>query len=282
MNKYPYPVLTPYNTAYKNDIIFELECTKTMPGTDKLECELSYILLSDSIKKLIADSKADIYIKIKTSIISKMEKLQSERIIIDYNDIAEVDDIKLTLYVLARKGCVIESNEELDDIYGDEYSFQLRDNDVVAISNTEKLVYSLNGSDFIKFKTEDSRDGHGIRIDCNDNNYINIWVGKNFNEAYAKIKNDLELRNVINTNILFECFTYVLLEIIQNKSEHIEKEWFYLFEQMMNIIGTDVDEFVAKSKDGDTINLEYVYSVAQELMNNELEKSIIAISRKDS
>ncbi len=286
MNNYPYPVLAPLDSGYNEEIKFELNCTKQMIGKKELECELSYVLSSVFLKNLIEDEKAELYVKVKTSVVTKMYKCLSNRISINYEDIAESDTIGITLYIVAKENCIIKNNSELNEIYGDDYEYALRPNDILAISNTEELIYNLNGNDFIKFFASEEQNGKGIKIDCDGSNYIRIVIGTEFNTAYVNVKGDIELRNIINTNLVFECFVYILIEIAQNKDEYHENDWYTALDQLMGTLDVgdtnmDIETFIDIANDGDRINMEYIFKIAQELINNELENSMIKIGGKE-
>ena len=281
MNNYPYPVLTVEDSAYKDGINFELSYKKEVIDGKNMVCEIEYSLTSTYLNSLLSNGLASLYVKVLTSMYSKMIKLEGYKFKIPFEKIAEVDVIQITLYVLAEDGCEIKQCDEIKDIYGKNYYIKLRKNDILAISNTEKLDYNLNGNDFIKFKTVEGQEGNGIRISCSEENYLNILVGNSFNAAYTKVKSKVNIRDSINAHILFEAFVFTLVEIAQYQEQYENKEWYKVFVQIMASIDLDVDEFINKAIDDGKVVMEYIFEMAQKMINNEIENSIIRISKME-
>ena len=111
-------------------------------------------------------------------------------------------------------------------------------------------------------------------------NYVSIQIGHKFNEAYAIIKKEASIRDVINSHLLFEAFVYIILDIIQKPDEYIEKPWYKVLDSTFEYEGRTLDEFKKIVKDEDVIDIEAVYEVAQQLINNQLERSIISASER--
>ena len=281
MNNYPYPVLTAEESAYIEEVEFNLQYKKEVIDKKYMECEIGYTLTSAYLTDLIERGNAILYVKVSTSMYSKMIKLNGYKFKIPLEKIAEIDVIDITLYLLAEEGCEIKACKEINSIYGTDYRIKLRKNDVLAISNTEKLDYKLNGNDFIKFTTVEEQEGNGIKINCSEENFLNINVGKSFNTAYKKLKNKVNIRDSVNAHILFETFVYTLVEIAQYKDEYESKEWFKVFTQIMASIDLEIDDFINKAIDDGKVIMEYIFVIAQKMLNNEIENSIIRISKME-
>ena len=281
MNNYPYPVLTEFDSGYKEDVTFAITNIITANEKEGLIFKIDYELLSQSLKSKIDNNQAELFVKIESKIISKMEKYDAGKIEIKYEDLAENDKLNINLFILALDNCSINSNDDLLDIYGDNYSYNLRKNDVLAISNTETFYYNLSGNDFIKFVPDAKQDGCGFRINCDKSNYIQIIVGKNFNTAYGRIKGNINVRDIFNSHIIFETFAYILIGLAQDKERYIEKEWYQSFNQIIDSAGKDIDNIIASASDGEGINMEFIYKTAQELIDNNVEKTIIRVGEKE-
>ena len=188
------------------------------------------------------------------------------------------DKIEITAYILSNDETMLNWSDELVDNYP-KIRRKMRKNDILAISNKELLDYNLENN-FFKFSEVPEQEGKGIRIDLNGQNYVSIQIGHKFNEAYAIIKKEASIRDVINSHLLFEAFVYIILDIIQKPDEYIEKPWYKVLDSTFEYEGRTLDEFKKIVKDEDVIDIEVVYEVAQQLINNQLERSIISASER--
>lgn len=283
MNNYPYPVLTYGQSAYK-DAYYELSCNDWDVRDGNVILSFSMDLSSATLNELIHLGKAKVIIKATSEILSKTFEIEgnADRAVLRLEgvNLKTNDIISVTAYIVAKESFDYLWNEELRDYYPRDLKTHIRKNDVLAISNTDKFDYTVLNTDFIKIRCSDEQEGKGPLIRLSNDNYIEIVVGRSLNHAYAVTKSDQRISSIFGSHLVFEAFVFVLIDIIQNKDEHMEKEWFRLFSNLLqSVTGDDVDEMIQKVKD-ESIDLNQVYEIANSLINNQIENSLIRASRE--
>ena len=286
MNGYPYPVLTETDSAYLENIFFNISFLKYEYEGNRVKFFLNADLNSESLKQYIENEDAEILIRVKTGICVKIFKKAKfeEKIVIELEcgDIKANDTIEVSANIIARHSFVLTKSDEILDCFGTEYSVTLRKADVLAISNTEKLNYNTTSNDFIKFKSSPDMNNCGFKIRLADLNYIEVLVGEEFNHSYGVLKNSkaaAKISPILNSHIIFEVILYTLVEIIQEKDDYTQKEWYRLFEQAFLATGETIEEFKEKAYDDKTIDISYVYEMAQIMISNSLETPVISVSK---
>ena len=282
MNGYPYPVLTEVDSAYKKGINFNIEFSKYVCKNNTVKLSIGVALDSETLKKHIFENNAELIIKAATDIRSLVfhTKNLCENLDIEINteDIRANDTITLTAFVVAKTNFEFVVTDEMEDYFGENFSILLKKGDVLAISNNEKLNYNTTSNDFIIIRASDEMTGKGIKITLNDENHICILVSPEFKRAYATL-NDPKILTTLSSHILFEAFVYTLVEIAQEKEDYSNKEWYRLFSQALEVTGDNIDEFKRSAMDGRDIDMPYVFQVAQDMISNSLETSIINASK---
>lgn len=280
MNGYPYPVLTEVDSAYKKNIHFNIEYCKCEDLKGKIRLYVDAKLNSRTLCEKIEAGEAELVVKVITDIRAMLFRPQSIhhlQIEIENENIRTCDTIKIVAYVLAKKKFTLKINDEIEDYFGQGYCIDLSKGDVLAISNVEKLNYTLVSNDFIRIKGSQDFEGNGIGIRLANENNIDVMVGESFKHAYARIK-DPNFVPVIGSFMVFEAIVYALVEIAQRKDEYCEKEWYRMFDQAFQATGEDLDEFIEKAYD-ETIDMAYVFQKAQQMMNNSIENSVISLGK---
>ncbi len=282
MNGYPYPVLTEADSSYKEDVKFNIEFLKYICKDDSIALSVGITLESSTLKQHIVDNNAEIVIKAVTgirSLLFHIDGIQNNiEIKINNEDIKPNDSIKITSFIVAKTPFKLEISDEMEDLFGANYSIVLKKGDVLAISNDEKLNYNTTNNDFIMISGSEEMTGKGIRIRLNDENHIYILVGPEFKRAYATLNNP-KLSTALGSHLIFEAFVYTLVEIAQEKEDHSNKEWYRLFVQALEITGDSLDDFKLKAMDGSKVDMSYVFEVAQAMISNSLETSTININK---
>ena len=281
MNGYPYPVLTEVDSSYKENINFSIEFLKYDYDAGKVKLSLGINLTSESLKEYIKRGDAILVIKTVTNIRSQVHTLteyqEHAEILLESQNIRANDVIEITVYVIANSPFVLQMNNEIEEYFGDSFSITLRKGDLLAISNTEKLNYNTTNNDFIKIVGSSERNGQGIQIRLNDN-IIEILVGDDFKRSYVAVK-DAKISPILNSHLIFEAIVYTLIEIAQrDKEEYCNCEWYRLFSQAYLTTGETLDDFKDKVID-EGVDISYVYKVAQQMISNSLEMSVINVSR---
>lgn len=282
MNGYPYPVLTEADSSYKEDVKFNIEFLKYICKEDSIALSVGITLESSTLKQHIVNNNAEIVIKAVTgirSLLFHIDGIQNNiEIKINNEDIKPNDSIKITSFIVAKTPFKLEISDEMEDLFGANYSIVLKKGDVLAISNDEKLNYNTTNNDFIMISGSEEMTGKGIRIRLNDENHIYILVGPEFKRAYATLNNP-KLSTALGSHLIFEAFVYTLVEIAQEKEDHSNKEWYRLFVQALEITGDSLDDFKLKAMDGSKVDMSYVFEIAQAMISNSLETSTININK---
>lgn len=281
MNGYPYPVLTEVDSSYKENINFDIEFLKYDYDTGRVKLSLGINLTSESLKEYIQRGNAKLVIKTVTNIRSQVHTLteyqEYAEILLESQNVRANDVIEITAYVIANSSFVMQMNNEIEEYFGDSFSITLRKGDLLAISNTEKLNYNTTNNDFIKIVGSSERNGQGIQIRLNDNT-IEILVGDDFKRSYVAAK-DIKISPILNSHLIFEAIVYTLIEIAQrDKEEYCNCEWYRLFSQAYLATGETLDDFKDKVID-EGVDISYIYKVAQQMISNSLEMSVINVSR---
>ena len=280
MNGYPYPVLTEIDSAYKEKINFNIEFSKYACHDDKIVLSVGIMLNSETLKSHIEDDNAELVIKAVTGIRSSLFHIQDicDYIDIEINseDIRANDTITLTAFVVTKKSFDFLVTDEMEDYFGDNFSIRLKKGDVLAISNNEKLNYNTTTNDFIMISGSDEMTGNGIRVNLDDENHIYILVGPEFKHAYATLSNP-KISTMLGSHLVFEAFVYTLVELAQEKDDHSNKEWYRLFVQALAVTGETMDDFKIRAVDDKKVDMAYIFKVAQDMISNSLETSVINI-----
>ena len=281
MNGYPYPVLTEVDSSYKENINFEIEFLKYDYDAGNVKLSIGINLTSESLREYIQRGDAKLVIKTVTNIRSQVHTLteyqERTEILLESQNIRANDVIEITAYVIAHSPFVLQMNNEIEAYFGENFSITLRKGDLLAISNTEKLNYNTTNNDFIKIVGSSERNGQGIQIRLNEN-IIEILVGDDFKRSYVAVK-DARISPILNSHLIFEAIVYTLIEIAQrDKEEYCNCEWYRLFSQAYLATGETLDDFKDKAID-EGVDISYVYKVAQQMISNSLEMSVINVSR---
>lgn len=285
MNKYPYPVLSYEASSYKEEIVYEITYIRSISVQDSITFEFNVHMNSSFISKLICDEKAKMILKVQTGIYSTAFEVDilegSFRCTLQLSDIQSNDTLKFIGYVVANEEIVLSSNDEWLEIYDSNYCISLRKNAILAVSNEESLSYSTSNNDFIKFSVSNEQNGKGYKITFGSN-YINVTIGPDFNVAYGGVKNNRkEACMIFDSHLIFEVFVYTLIELVQQYEDYCESEWYKLFEQIFLQTGEfkTFNDFIRVAVDDEIIQVSEIYSMAQLMINNQIENSIISLSR---
>lgn len=282
MNGYPYPVLTEVDSAYKEEISFNIDFLKYTCDEDKVVLTVGVLLNSETLKKHIELKKAELVVKAITDIRSMVFHFEDFQETLEINinneDIRANDTIKLTAFIVAKQPFVLTTNEEMEKYFGENFSIELRKGDLLAISNDEKLNYNTTNNDFIMIKSSDDMEGKGLKIRLSDENHIEILVGPEFKHSYAILK-DPKVSPILNSHIVFEAIVYALVEIAQQKEDYSNKEWYRLFSQAFTATGETLEDFKEKANDNGYIDFSYIFEMAQLMISNSLETSVINVSK---
>ncbi len=289
MNRYPYPVLCNSNSSYNQDISFDISYINHRCSSGMITFKFAVSNNSKTIDELLQSSNARCLLKMQTGIftITKECELspQSIELTIPSEKIKRNDELKITCFVVANCDFILKHSPEMIDIYADDYEVSLNKNDVLAISNTVSLSYNTSNNDFIKFEISEEMTDKGYKISFGSN-YIAVKVSPAFNESYGLLKNNnANTCSIFNSHLVFEVFVYTLIHLIQQEpdSDDFQTEWYSLFEQLfLQTNSNDYDsfeEFSSDVNDQGNISIELIYEAANRMISNQIEKSLIHVSR---
>ena len=287
MSKYPYPVLSDEGTSYKEDIFFEITYIRNSFLGEKIVFEFDINMNSECLKALLFENKAKMYIKLQSNICAFIVPIDVAEgkcyIDVEVSKIQSNDTLRFVAYILANEEMELSYHDEMLDIYKGEYKARVRRRDLLAKSNEEILSYNTSNNDFIKFSVMDELSGNGYCIKISEN-FINVGVGPEFNGAYGVVKNNnKEVCMVFDSHLVFEVFVFALVEFVQEYEDSKDKEVYSLFEQMF--IQTsgykDMESFITNVKDDGKIDMTQIYEVAHKMVNNQIENSIISVSKME-
>ncbi len=287
MSKYPYPVLNDEGSSYKEGVVFEITYVRNSFMGEKMIFELDVNMNSECLKTLILENRAKMYAKLQSNIFAFLVPIDVVEgkcyIDVEVSKIQANDTLRFVAYVLANEDIELAYHEEMLDIYQGDYIAKVRKKDVLAKSNEETLSYNSSNNDFIKFSVMDELSGNGYCIKINEN-FINVCVGPEFNGAYGIVKNNKkEVCNVFDSHLVFEVFVFALVEFVQEYEDSKNKEVYLLFEQIfMQTSGyKDMASFITNVMDDGKIDMAQIYEVAHKMVNNQIENSIIAVSKME-
>lgn len=285
MNRYPYPVLTEEGSSYKEGIVFEISYLRSVCLSDNISFEFNIKMNSKTLKKQIDENKAKMVMKAQTGIFSTAYNIDivegNYKCTLGMSDIKSNDNIKFICYIVANDEVSFDMSDEINPVYGEEYRVNLKKNDILAVSNIETISYSTSNNDFIKFSVSDELNGNGYIINY-ETNYINVTVGPEFNCAYGILKNNRrDICTIFDSHLVFEVFVYTLVDLVQQYEEYNESEWYMLFEQVFLQVGEykTFEEFIKSAKDDSVVNLSVIYDMAHKMINNQIENSLISLSK---
>ena len=284
MNNYPYPVLTEWDSAYKDDCNFTLAYQDHQCVDNVLKVHLSITLNSKSLCSYVENNEAEIIVKLMTNIktlVFHLDKTSKDITVeIPTENVASIDTIKIQAFIVTKKEMLFTANDEILDIFDSSYSIMLKENDILAVSNVEALNYTTISNDYIKIVSSEEQEGNGLKIRLTKENYIEIVVGKSFKLAYGKMNND-EFKFAVSSHLVFEAIFYALSEIAQNKDDFKDKTWFYQLSQALQSLDIPMDTYIANAYDNSQLDLEYIMETAQALISNTLEISMINIGNME-
>lgn len=283
MNNYPYPVLTESNSSYKENINFSIVCEKHTIEQDDVKFDISFNLNSDYLLSLLEENKAKAILNISTSIINKSYYVDSlnEKYIatLPIGDIKANDTINITCVIVADNAFDIQSNDEFDELYGQDYLFTVRRGDKLAVSNKERLSFYTEDNNFIRFKSSpDVEIGYKVRL--SSENFIEVLVKEEFTKAYAIVSRKRKISMILESNIVYEVLVYTILQIAQDYYEYSKKPWFDSLSRMFDECGENIDEFIEMITSDNKLNIESVYSIVHKLTNDQIVDSVIKTSEK--
>ncbi|MGN1295424.1 MAG: hypothetical protein ACI4U5_03360 [Bacilli bacterium] len=289
LKNYSKPVLTnELNSSYKDCYCFTISINEAKVDSGTVKIRISNELNSEVLTKYISDGIAYLGVRIISNFRSKFikfESLQQEYYVdVDIGDLNPIDTIKCVAYIYTKTNITYPWNKELKDYYDDGMEFLYNNNEVLAESNEERVEFSSSAEPFISLKASDERDNKGLLFDINSPNMITVKVGKKFNEAYKKLQSEDKrvcVKDILNSFLAFNSILYAItcLSMKDDISEDVEKEWYksldYCFDEKCY---ESLEDFIYMMHEN--INLDEIYRITQNILNNQLEYKVIETWRK--
>lgn len=286
MIKYPYPILTLDGSSYKEDIYYKLTFVRNFATPGKMTFEFSVQLNSKFLNSMIENGEAKMFIKIQTGIFGGIQEISdftnNVQCHLLLENIEANDIIKFTGYIVCTKELLLQHCDEFLNVYPQNYSIILKKNDTLAISNEESLSYNSSNNDFIRFQVQEEQNGKGFYVGY-ETNYIVVHIGKDMNIAYGLIKNNKkDICTIFDSHLVFEVFVCVLIDLVQEFDDFKDEEWFKLFEQIyLQVSDIKFEDFISQVRDDNSyIDMRQIFEKAHQMCNNQIENSLISLSKK--
>ena len=283
MNAFTYPVLTDSDSSYVEGCSFSLKYWDNQISSEKItfffDCHLSSTMLS----RLIDENKAIVILSVTTSILRKAKEIslneEKGKIEIDFQLplIQDNEDFSFVAYIVSKEDQFIPWTEEFIAFYPKNVGYFVKKNDILAISNSEAIIYSSTANDFFKLRTVENQNGSGVKFGCTQENVIEIKVGSDFSKHYSMIKGNKAVRNLINAHLVFEALLYVILKIRAedpNTNGFRSKEWFISLRRLCEASDIDLEVDLLNGDD----DIDSMFSLIQKITNNQLEESLVNFS----
>lgn len=287
IRKYPKPILCNEfveTSLYKEgfDFVLILKDDEQKVNGDNVELFFEAKLNSPVLEQFIQSGKANAFYKIQTSHDSKMCKFNIYDIAthkLNRNVLSRIDKIQVTLYLVATDDIVLVNDEELIDEVGG-FDFHFKKGDLLAISNTETINYSLSGNSFINISLAQSQENKGLLFSSLNKQVIQIKVGPSLNEAYAVLQQKKDIKEVLNPFLAFTAILYAIEKaIFDTDNSYKDKDWYKIIEQSFDSEKYDtLDEFIESMRD--VFDADVVFDEIQKILNNSLEYRMRNVARR--
>lgn len=279
MNNYTYPVLTEEDSAYKENIIFNLSEIRYIFENDKMNISFKCSLTSNYLRELITNGDAYILVTATTlmnKVISKIYTFENEvKLEIPLEKLVDSDNICVQSFVLARNEFWLKYSNEMDDIYSNFKGKRVCLNTQLAISNSLILYYRTVQNSFVSLAKSQELEFKGLRIDYDNSDSILIKAGPAFCDAYAAVSNANPIAKELMNCIIAFLGIYHTSIAIKNNTDILETiqdyEWFDGYNYLFIKAGTTAEEFFESDAD----DLNDMFEKVQELLGNELEETFI-------
>lgn len=285
--KFSKPVLTgKTDSSYKPEYTFDINITNSenaFENDGKIHLKLNIVMNSNNLRKLIDKGIAIIAIKAMSAHISETHNFnyfsENVEIIFDPNNLKKIDSITLTAYVIANTSYIMSYNDELYDVYQG-YDFDFHKGEILAQSNIDKLDYNASGQPFIKVVQK--TDQIGFRYNVGEN-ILSVLVSPKLNEAFhtaSLCTTNINPSAILNSFIAFTSITNALLKVaVEGVAKYEDTEWFKALDYnfVNSQYNNDLSEYLNNMKDDlDSSAIDSIFETVQEILNNGLEKKIIA------
>lgn len=294
MNDYPYPVLLPEESSYKESSVFNLEIDKLTTNSIEATFGFKVLLESEFLYTLLKNKCAKIIIKIQSNYLSKIIDVDcvepTGEVLVSTDKLESFDELSFMAYIVATKDFLFKDNNELLEVYGEDYSLNVRKFDVLAVSNEVCHKYTSSHY-FIIFTKDDALDGKGYKVRL-DTKYVYVHVSSKFLIGYESAKDIDNIRKIFPAHLYFEVFIYILCELAKSQ-EYMDTEWYktlkaiYEFKQKGNDFndvlkgirgGIPFEEDEDKEDKKIEVDMDKVFEYAHLLTNYKIEKNICAFS----
>ena len=287
IRKYPKPILCnefAETSLYKAGFDFSLilKDDEQKVNGDNVELLFDAELKSPVLEQLIQSDKADAFYKIQTSHDSKMCKFDIYNTAthnLNRNVLARIDKIQITLYLVASSDITLVNDEELIDEVKD-FEFHFKKGDLLAVSNTETINYSLSGNSFINISLAQSQENKGLLFSSLNKQVIQIKVGPSLNDAYAVLQQKKDIKEVLNPFLAFTAILYAIEKaIFDTDNSYKDKDWYKIVEQSYESEKYDtLDDFIESMRD--VFDADIVFEEIQKILNNSLEYRMRNVARR--
>lgn len=281
MLNFPYPVLDENGSGYKSGISFSIDETEHLFDHGQLKIKIKLDLSSQYLKDLIINGKAEIVFKFTSDIHTNIYKFETIKPVYTIkhstNKLLSIDTLHIVASIINTEPLTISYNDEFMEFFGKDYNFEAPAHIRLAVSNEVKLNYLLKNPDFIRITKRDDMDDNGISFSCQDSQYIRIFVGEKFNNAYATNKELEEVKSLTNIILVSNALIYTIVQLAKDGvDEYSDYEWYKALSQSSAFDELSIDDFISEMNED--LQIDEIFKIVQVIMNNAIEKTIINIS----
>jgi hypothetical protein len=275
------------NTSYRSEFSFSISATNEMV-VPAISVTIETALTSPYIKRLIQEGKARVALRIKSNLRSyflSLEKpLGKNTIELSKDDLASIDKIYIQGYILANEDFVMSDNNELIDCYDKDFAFNFTKNDILALSNEKYLYYSNHSISFISL-VKSEKEEKDLHFSASNSNCIQIRSSEDFIQAYDILKKRPEAKDLVNSALAFDSILYTLLKMAIDKdriNDYKSRSWYTALEKCLDDERYhDLEDFIKNVNGTEELDIDEIYRVAQELINNRLKMAIVEASKRE-
>ena len=286
VRKYPKPILCGGDTDfsfYRNNYLFTVSLNEHNIKNNTLNISFTPTLNSQFLWNLLNENKIKAFYKVETkkySYLSEFNFQENSVCQIDKNTLERVDNIKLTLMLIADTDFFFTNCDELIDEVKN-LNFNFRKNELMAISNTEILNYQLSGNAFINISLSKDQENKGLKFASTNKEVIQIKVGSSLNEAYTQLQQKRDAKDILNPFLAFNAILYAIEKaIFDTEKKYKESNWYSILEQAFDSDNYDsLEDFIEEMHEG--FDADIIFEEVQKMINNSLELRIRDVARRN-
>jgi len=270
-SNFPYPVLSKFTSDYLNSS-FDFDVNLYDEG-ESYRFAIDYNIESNSIKKLLDNKHAKIYIVFE-SFESKFYELLKNEIIIKKNRISLSKKTKIQLFVICNYGINFSKIHDLDDFYKNiKDKVYIKKYNVMAMSNIIQFDGDLRKPFDIFMKQYDPNINTDMRFEIGPDMILIKYRDKDY--QYNTFTN----KNPLNNHYVYIGLQKALIQFYFDLNENEEDIYLNEIEEPEDINLYKKLYYLMKVKKVSILNLENIDDVIEQISDRILQKHYLAVKR---